>query len=146
MNNIEQTISMSALKTMIKCNLEALWSNENYLAETPEKRAAMIPPLMIWGAPGVGKSTVVKEIAEELKIGFIDVRLAQREPVDMRGLPVPENDRVKWLVSSEWPRDPESRGIIMFDELTAADRTLQVASYEFILDRRLGDLYKVPPG
>lgn len=146
MNNIEQTISMSALKTMIKCNLEALWSNENYLAETPGKRAAMIPPLMIWGAPGVGKSTVVKEIAEELKVGFIDVRLAQREPVDMRGLPVPENDRVKWLVSSEWPRDPESRGIIMFDELTAADRTLQVASYEFILDRRLGDLYKVPPG
>ena len=141
-----QTITMSELKTLIQCNLNALWSKENYLADTSEKRAAMIPPLMVWGAPGLGKSTVVREIAEELKIGFIDVRLAQREPVDMRGLPVPENDRVKWLVSSEWPRDPKSRGIIMFDELTAADRTLQVASYEFILDRRLGDLYKVPPG
>ncbi len=141
-----QSITMSELKTLIQCNLNALWSKDNYLADTPEKRASMIPPLMVWGAPGLGKSTVVREITEELKIGFIDVRLAQREPVDMRGLPVPENDRVKWLVSSEWPRDPKSRGIIMFDELTAADRTLQVASYEFILDRRLGDLYKVPPG
>ena len=146
MNENSHSITMSELKTLILCNLNALWSEDNYLADTSEKRATMIPPLMVWGAPGLGKSTVVREITEELKIGFIDVRLAQREPVDMRGLPVPENDRVKWLVSSEWPRDPKSRGIIMFDELTAADRTLQVASYEFILDRRLGDLYKVPPG
>ena len=99
---------------------------------------------MIWGAPGVGKSTAIRELAKKLGIGFIDVRLAQREPVDMRGLPVPDGEQVRWLVSSEWPRDPESKGIIIFDELTAADKTLQVAAYEFILDRRLGDLYKVP--
>ena len=144
--NVRNTISMNELKKLIQCNLQALWSTDNFLAPTSSKQAAMVPPLMIWGAPGLGKSTVVREIAEEMNIGFIDVRLAQRDPVDMRGLPVPENDRVKWLVSSEWPRDPQSRGIIMFDELTAADRTLQVASYEFILDRRLGDLYKVPDG
>ena len=144
--NVRNTISMNDLKKLIQCNLQALWSTDNFLAPTSSKQAAMVPPLMIWGAPGLGKSTVVREIAEEMNIGFIDVRLAQRDPVDMRGLPVPENDRVKWLVSSEWPRDPQSRGIIMFDELTAADRTLQVASYEFILDRRLGDLYKVPDG
>ena len=66
----------------------------------------------------------------------------------MRGLPVPDEkeNSVKWLVSGEWPRDPNSRGIIMFDELTAADKTLQVAAYEFILDRRLGALYNVPDG
>ena len=139
-----KTISMLELKKLIKCNLETLWSNDNYLTNDLDHHAHMIPPIMIWGPPGLGKSTVVRELAQELNIGFIDVRLAQRDPVDMRGLPVPEKDRVKWLVSSEWPRDPDSKGIIMFDELTAADRTLQVASYEFILDRRLGDLYKVP--
>ena len=135
-------ISMNELKELLRSNLMALWASDGILADAP----AMIPPVMIWGAPGLGKSTVVRELAQELKVGFIDVRLAQREPVDMRGLPVPDQDSVKWLVSSEWPRDPESRGIIMFDELTAADRTLQVASYEFILDRRLGDLYRVPRG
>lgn len=104
------------------------------------------PPLMIWGPPGVGKSSLVRDLCRELDIGFVDVRLAQREPVDMRGLPVPSGDEVRWLLSSEWPRDPQSRGIILFDELTAADRTLQVSAYEFILDRRLGDLYRVPDG
>ena len=92
----------------------------------------------------MGKSTAIRKLAKKLDIGFIDVRLTQREPVDMRGLPVPDGEQVRWLVSSEWPRDPESKGIIIFDELTAADKTLQVAAYEFILDRRLGDLYKVP--
>ena len=115
------------------------------LFEHPEL-ARELPPLMIWGAPGIGKSTIIRTVAQELGIGFIDVRLAQREPVDIRGLPVPDTDNnsVRWLVSADWPRDPKSRGIILFDELTAADRSLQVAAYEFILDRRLGGLYEVP--
>ena len=119
--------------------------NLNALARDP-RQAKLLPPLMVWGAPGLGKSSILRQTAEDLGIGFIDVRLAQREPVDIRGLPVPGDDGVKWLVSSEWPRDPASRGIILFDEITAADRSLQVAAYEFILDRRLGELYHVPDG
>lgn len=115
------------------------------LEKHPELARAL-PPMMVWGAPGLGKSSILQAAARSLGIGFIDVRLAQREPVDIRGLPVPGEDGVKWLVSSEWPRDPNSRGIILFDEITAADRSLQVAAYEFILDRRLGELYKVPDG
>ena len=59
---------------------------------------------------------------------------------------MPNEDSVSWLLSSDWPRDQASRGILLFDELTAADRTLQVAAYEIILDRRLGDLYRLPDG
>ena len=132
-----EKISIGDLTALVKSNLQALWMGD-------EEMARAIPPVMIWGAPGVGKSTAIRKLAKSLGIGFIDVRLAQREPVDMRGLPVPDGEQVRWLVSSEWPRDPESKGIIIFDELTAADKTLQVAAYEFILDRRLGDLYKVP--
>jgi len=80
--------------------------------------------------------------------------LAQKDPTDMRGLPVPNTatKAVQWFLSSEWPRDWSSRGIIFFDELTAADKTLQVSAYEMILDRKLGDVgegkfgYEVPPG
>ncbi|MGS2742596.1 ATP-binding protein [Halomonas sp. LS-001] len=117
------------------------------LAQDPAL-ATHLPPLMLWGAPGVGKSTIVRQVAEQQGIGFIDIRLAQREPVDLRGLPVPDTERgvVDWLLAGEWPRDPDSRGILLFDELTAADRSLQVAAYELILDRRLGDLYRLPPG
>ncbi len=115
------------------------------IAETPDIASAL-PPLMVWGGPGLGKSTILRNVAEEAGIGFIDIRLAQREPVDIRGLPVPREDSVSWLISSDWPRDPQSRGILLFDELTAADRSLQVAAYEIILDRRLGDLYRLPDG
>ena len=110
--------------------------------------AEKIPPLMVWGAPGIGKSAIMRQVAAEEGIGFIDIRLSQREPVDLRGLPVPDaqEKRVEWFLSSDWPRDADSRGILLFDELTAADRMLQVAAYEIILDRRLGDLYTVPSG
>lgn len=133
----KEKITISELTAMLHTNLQALWDGD-------EDTAQAIPPVMIWGPPGVGKSSAIRELVKKLGIGFIDVRLAQREPVDMRGLPVPDGEQVRWLVSSEWPRDPKSKGIILFDELTAADKTLQVAAYEFILDRRLGDLYKVP--
>ena len=135
MHNI---VTGKRLERILSLQLDALEKNPS-LAKT-------LPPLMVWGAPGLGKSSIIRKAADDRGIGFIDVRLAQREPVDIRGLPVPGDDGVKWLVSSDWPRDPKSRGIILFDELTAADRSLQVAAYEFILDRRLGELYRVPDG
>ena len=138
--DMHNRVTGEQLERILKLQLETL-------AKRPEM-AKMLPPLMVWGAPGIGKSSIMRSVAEELGIGFIDVRLAQREPVDIRGLPVPdkESKSVAWYVSDEWPRDPASKGIIMFDEITAADRSLQVAAYELILDRRLGDLYKMPDG
>ncbi len=136
--DMHNRISATQLEKVLRMQLKTL-------AEHPEL-AHVLPPLMVWGAPGLGKSSIIKSIAAEMGIQFIDVRLAQREPVDVRGLPVPdrENKKVDWMVSGEWPR--EGRGILLFDELTAADRSLQVAAYELILDRRLGDLYNVPDG
>ena len=136
--DMHNRVTGEQLERILKLQLETL-------AKRPEM-AKVLPPLMVWGAPGLGKSSILQKAARDQGIGFIDVRLAQREPVDIRGLPVPGPDGVKWLVSSDWPRDPKSRGIILFDEITAADRSLQVAAYEFILDRRLGELYKVPDG
>ncbi|WP_417522218.1 ATP-binding protein [Marinobacter sp.] len=115
------------------------------LKESPAL-AHQLPPIMLWGPPGVGKSSIIREVCNHSGVDFIDIRLSQREPVDLRGLPVPKGDSVDWLISGEWPRDPNSRGIILFDEITAADRSLQVAAYELILDRRLGNLYNLPDG
>lgn len=126
------------VRELMQHQLKSLW-------QSPE-RARQVAPLMLWGAPGVGKSSVVEGLCHDMKIDFIDIRLAQMDPVDIRGLPVPRDDVVHWLLSGLWPRDPDSRGIILFDELTAVDRSLQVAVYELILDRRLGTLYNVPPG
>lgn len=119
----------------------------NTLKTNPEK-SKFIPPLMVWGPPGAGKSSIIQAVANREGIGFIDFRLSQVEPVDLRGLPVPnkEEKSVEWFVTAEFPRDPKSRGILLFDEISAADRSLQVAAYELILDRRLGKLYSLPDG
>jgi hypothetical protein len=107
-----------------------------------------MPPLLIKGSPGCGKSSIVRSICEERGIEFIDVRLAQMEPCDIKGLPVPnrEKNQMDWFINGSWPRDPNGKGIIFLDELTSADRSVQVAAYELVLDRRLGKLYQVPPG
>lgn len=138
MSKAKNVIRIDRANELLSNILENFWSG-NFSADE-------IPPVMLWGAPGVGKSTIIRNLAKKFGVGFIDIRLSQREPVDVRGLPIPTQDGVEWRVSSEWPRDPNSKGIILFDELTSADRSLQVAAYEIILDRRLGDLYKVPDG
>lgn len=143
------TEAVNPLDMKSKITPEDLESIVRYQVSLIQQNPALsekLPPLMVWGGPGLGKSTILRKVAEEMGIGFIDIRLAQREPVDIRGLPVPREDSVSWLISSDWPRDQESRGILLFDELTAADRSLQVAAYEIILDRRLGDLYHLPKG
>jgi len=35
-----------------------------------------IPPIMLRGAPGIGKSSIIKEIANKLNINYIDIRLS----------------------------------------------------------------------
>ena len=133
-------ITPENLEKLIKIQLNAIWDH-------PDK-VDQISPILCHGSPGCGKSSIVKSVCKELGIEFIDVRLSQLEPCDIRGLPVPnKEDRVmEWFVNGTWPRDPKGRGIIFLDEITAADRSIQVAAYELVLDRRLGNLYKVPDG
>ena len=79
--DMHNRISAGQLEKVLRMQLKTL-------EEHPEL-AHVLPPLMVWGAPGLGKSSIIKGIADEMGISFIDVRLAQREPVDVRGLPVP---------------------------------------------------------
>lgn len=133
-------ITSSQLRDIINLELDTIFADP--------KSVETMPPLLIKGSPGCGKSSIVRAICEERGIEFIDVRLAQMEPCDIRGLPVPdrENSQMDWFVNGMWPRDPNGKGIIFLDEITSADRSVQVAAYELVLDRRLGKLYKVPPG
>lgn len=98
---------------------------------------------MIWGPPGIGKSSIVAQTASEHGIGFIDVRLSQLAPTDLRGLPVPENGISRWYPPEFLPRDGE--GILFLDELNMAPPAMQGVAQQLILDRRVGS-YTVPDG
>lgn len=67
-------------------------------------------PVMMWGPPGIGKSSIVHQIAKSANMIMVDVRLAQLEPTDIRGVPMPnrETNRAHWYLPSFWPQRAES--------------------------------------
>ena len=101
------------------------------------------------GAPGVGKSELVKQIGEKYGYKVIDIRLAQMSEVEIGGLIYPNKERTKtvWL-SPEILPDEERDGkntILLLDEITSCPKRVQVAAYQLILDRRIGQ-YRLPEG
>lgn len=104
-------------------------------------------PLMVWGPPGIGKSDLMAKVANEVDRPLIDIRLALCGSEDIKGYPYidEENKTMKFAISNEFPRDPDSTAIIFFDEINAAPQSTQLAMYQLILDRQIGE-YKLPEG
>ena len=135
--DMHNVVSSEEAINIIESSVKTLMSNPSM--------AHSLPPILLRGAPGVGKSTIVKDIAARLGIGFRDVRLAEMERVDFAGLPSVEGGTTKWNVPAIWPK--EKCGIVLLDEITSAPSDVQVAAYELVLDRRIANSdYKLPDG
>ena len=81
-------------------------------------------PVFVWGGPGIGKSAVIRQLADTLKIALRDVRALLLDPVDLRGLPFLGNDgRSKWATPEFLPQD--GSGILFLGELNAAPAMVQ---------------------
>ena len=121
-------------------------------------------PMFISGPPGIGKSDIVAEVARMQNRPLIDIRLPLMEATDIRGLPylrevtirdaqgnvvyneqnVPLTEKVfTWSTPSDLPTDPNSRALIFFDEMSAAPPSVQAATYQIILNRKIGT-YQLP--
>jgi AAA domain (dynein-related subfamily) len=99
--------------------------------------------VMIWGPPGVGKSSIVSNVASVTNMAVIDVRLSQLAPTDLRGLPVPADGVSRWFPPEFLPTS--GNGILFLDELNMAAPTMQGVAQQLILDRRVGS-YTLPDG
>lgn len=101
-------------------------------------------PVFLWGAPGVGKSQIVAQVAAKRGLRLVDVRAVLLDPVDLRGIPrIDESGAAVWCPPSFLPRT--GRGVLFLDELNAAPPLVQAACYQLILDRKLGE-YELPEG
>lgn len=99
-------------------------------------------PVFIWGNPGVGKSSLVAQIADEKDMRFIDLRLSLLDPTDLRGIPFFESDEKKavWAKPEFLPdTDSQEQGVLFLDEINSAPPTIQAAAYQLILDRKIGE-------
>jgi hypothetical protein len=120
-------------------NVDAISS---FLAAIPVEQS-----MMIWGPSGVGKSMGVHEFCLETGKKLFDVRLPLLDPIDLRGIGVPDisdpNDRkCVWLRPEFIPNEPNC--VLFLDEITAAPPSLQALAYQLTLDRMVGD-HSLPP-
>jgi dynein-related subfamily AAA family protein len=106
-------------------------------------------PVMIWGAPGLGKSAIVFQLGAKRGRKVIEYRANLREPVDVRGIPVPDIKAgvTRWLVPDELPRVERdgAEGYLFLDEINTASPQMMAVLFGLVLDRRVGD-YVLPDG
>lgn len=115
-------------------------------------------PLMIWGAPGLGKSDSTrdavrilqdiyypaaatkklgKKVQDAATFGYIDLRLATMDQCDLRGIPFNNVGVMMWSRPAFIPS--EGRGLLVLEELVNASPSMQAAASQLILDRRVGE-------
>ena len=95
---------------------------------------------MLHGRPGIGKTEIVQQLAQETGSRLFDLRLTTIEPQDLRGLPFYDHDakRTVWYPPEDLPSDPNRPAILFLDELTAAAPSLQPTVYGLLQERRVG--------
>jgi len=104
-------------------------------------------PLFLWGPPGIGKSELVAEIAQELGGYMIDLRLGQMEPTDIRGIPFYNKDtgKMDWAEPVDLPTAEFASQypivVLFLDEMNSAAPSVQAAAYQLILNRRSGKYF-----
>lgn len=107
-------------------------------------RSGVVP--YITSSPGMGKSSIVKQIAEDFGLILIDHRLSTSAPEDLSGLPrFREDGRAEFapfadlfpLEGDEIP-DGYNGWLLLLDEFPSASKSVQAAAYKLILDRMTG--------
>jgi hypothetical protein len=110
------------------------------------RRSSMINP-MLWSLPGVGKTSIVEQVGEELNLPVTTVIVAQYDPVDLGGLPVLTEDRKLYRRAKPFFLDlPEDyRGIMFLDEITQAPLASQNILGQWFNEGRIGE-HELPKG
>ena len=118
--------------------------------------AGLVP--FISSSPGLGKSAIMRQIADDFGLILIDLRLTQCAPEDLMGLPMRNGDKATFAPFEMFPIEgdklPEGKnGWLLFcDELPSAMRATQAAAYKLMLDKMVGqyelhgDVYVVAAG
>jgi hypothetical protein len=98
-------------------------------------------PVLLWGAPGTGKTATIRAMAEKMDWPCETVIASIREPSDFAGLPIVVDDGVRFAPPGWARRLAEAgRGLLFLDELSTAPPAVQAALLRVVLERVVGDL------
>lgn len=118
----------------------------NTISCTPDEAKELIKKLqnlkmsiMLWGATGVGKSETVRQLAKELGAELRDIRLCQKQPTDIGGLPALDYETRKTVFYPPAflaPRRDKKPVILFFDEISLAPDDTKGAVLGILEERR----------
>ncbi len=114
-------------------------------AQLPELllHLAVVRPVFVWGAPGIGKSSLVRAFAASLGLECVTLLGTQLAPEDLIGVPELRDGRSRFAPPESIARDEPY--CLFLDELNSSSPEVQKAFYSLILDRRIG-AYELPEG
>lgn len=106
--------------------------------------ARLVP--FVRSSPGMGKSAIYAQCAEQFDLEMIDIRLSMYSPEDFSGLPFRNAERQRTefmpmdLIPLEGDEIPEGKQgfLVLLDEFNHAEPEMVRASYKLILDRMVG--------
>jgi len=104
---------------------------------------APVRPVFIWGAPGIGKSSIVEAFAADMGLECVSLLGSQLAPEDIIGVPQIIDNKSVFCPPRIIARDKPY--CLFLDELNACSQEVQKAFYSLIHDRRIGEYY-LPEG
>lgn len=98
------------------------------------------------GPPGIGKSDIVAQVADDFGLKLLDIRLSQMLPEDLTGLPSldAKTGKAEYNPFSTFPMagdkipDNYNGWLIFLDELSSASEEVFAAIYSLLLGHRVG--------
>lgn len=122
----------------------------NTVSCTPDEAKDLIKGLhtlnlsfMLWGATGVGKSAAVSQLAAELNAELRDIRLCQKQPTDIGGLPALDHANQKTVFYPPAflaPREDKKAVVLFFDEISLAPDDTRSAVLGILEERQQGNI------
>ena len=104
---------------------------------------APVRPVFIWGQPGIGKSALVEQFADDVGLACVSLLGSQLAPEDIIGIPQIQNDVSVFLPPKLIAR--KEPYVLFLDELNACSQEVQKAFYSLIHEKRIGE-YHLPAG
>jgi hypothetical protein len=112
---------------------------ETITALFPVKRSVCVE-----GPPGGGKTSIIRQAASQLDVQYIEKHMPTMLVEDF-GIPSLNNGKLTYSVPYWFPQDPDSHGILCFDDRNQAGPDLQKVLANIIQARELHG-HKLPPG
>lgn len=96
-------------------------------------------PVLIKGAPGVGKSDIVSQASAECEAELVISHPVVSDPTDFKGLPSVQNGKAEFLPFGDLRRliTAKKRTVAFLDDLGQAPAVVQAAAMQLILARQV---------